>query len=55
MGLAQTSSPPARAGSREKRFGKAKPFMVASSLPALLFIQTTHTRWKRTTCIIHEF
>jgi len=54
MGLAQTSSPPARAGSREKRFGKAKPFMVASALPALLFIQTTHTRWKRTTCIIHK-
>jgi hypothetical protein len=48
MGLAQTSSPPARAGSREKRFGKAKPFMVASALPALLFIQTTHTKWKRT-------
>jgi len=48
MDLAQTSSPPARAGSREKRFGKAKPFMVASALPALLFIQTTHTRWKRT-------
>ena len=54
IGLAQTSSPPARAGSREKRFGKAKPFMVASALPALLFRQTTHTRWKRITCIIHK-
>ena len=48
MDLAQTSSPPARAGSREKRFGKAKPFMVASALLALLFIKTYHTKWKRT-------
>ena len=29
--------------------------MVASALPALLFRQTTHTKWKRTTCIIHKF